>query len=320
MFFSMRQRARVPDIGDALLNQCVEIGLARMKIYRVGGAVRDQLINFPSNENDWVVVGGSPKKMIELGFRPVGKDFPVFLHPVSKEEYALARTEKKTDYGYHGFTFFSSAEVTLEDDLRRRDLTINAIAENSEGCLIDPFHGQKDIREKKIRHVSSAFREDPVRVLRTARFAARYHHLGFRVAKSTISIMREVALSGELSFLVAERIWKETEKALGEKTPHVYFKILHECGALEFLIPELDSVFKLSEDSRYSKKKCFVNNPIDSLVNVALLSENIMVRFAATFANINHGPEESNQMESIFIWKRGNCSCFKVAMVVGKAR
>ena len=226
-------------------SETIQIGRTfGMKIYRVGGAVRDQLINYPSNENDWVVVGSSPNKMIELGFRPVGKDFPVFLHPISKEEYALARTEKKTGYGYHGFAFSSSAEVTLEDDLRRRDLTINAIAESSDGYLIDPFHGQRDIRKKKLRHVSSAFREDPVRVLRTARFAARYHHLGFRIAKPTISMMHDMASSGELGFLVAERVWRETQKALGEKTPHIYFKILHQCGALEALIPELDATIK----------------------------------------------------------------------------
>jgi tRNA nucleotidyltransferase (CCA-adding enzyme) len=263
-----------------------------VKFYRVGGAVRDKLINFPSNENDWVVVGGSPKKMIELGFRPVGKDFPVFLHPTSKEEYALARTEKKTGVGYHGFTFYSSAEVTLEDDLRRRDLTMNAIAETSEGCLIDPFHGQKDIRKKKIRHVSKAFREDPVRVLRTARFAARYYHLGFSVAKSTIEIMHEVASSGELSFLVAERVWRETEKALGEKNPHIYFKILRECGALKFLFPELDSMIKIAEDSSSNKMNLSIQNPLDSLMNAAQLSEKIVIRFAATFAQIYQRTEE----------------------------
>lgn len=276
-------------------SETIQIGRTfGMKIYRVGGAVRDQLINYPSNENDWVVVGSSPNKMIELGFRPVGKDFPVFLHPISKEEYALARTEKKTGYGYHGFAFSSSAEVTLEDDLRRRDLTINAIAESSDGYLIDPFHGQRDIRKKKLRHVSSAFREDPVRVLRTARFAARYHHLGFRIAKPTISMMHDMASSGELGFLVAERVWRETQKALGEKTPHIYFKILHQCGALEALIPELDATIKISQDSSHNRKKSSMKNPLNSLITAAKLSESVMVRFAATFSEISQKTEESD--------------------------
>ena len=286
-------------IGLAQMALCKHKGNSVVKFYRVGGAVRDKLINFPSNENDWVVVGGSPKKMIELGFRPVGKDFPVFLHPTSKEEYALARTEKKTGVGYHGFTFYSSAEVTLEDDLRRRDLTINAIAETSEGCLVDPFHGQKDIVKKKIRHVSRAFREDPVRVLRTARFAARYYHLGFRVAEPTIEIMHEIVSSGELSFLVAERVWRETEKALGEKNPHIYFKILRECGALKRLFPELNSMIELSEDSSCNKINSSIQNPLDSLMNAAQLSEKIVIRFAATFAQIYQRTEECDVQLSL---------------------
>ena len=179
-----------------------------MKIYLVGGAVRDKLLNYPSDENDWVVVGSSPEQMVELGYQPVGQDFPVFIKPQTGEEYALARTERKSGHGYQGFTFHTAVDISLEDDLIRRDLTINAMAEDDSGQIIDPYGGQQDLQAKVLRHVSDAFTEDPLRVLRVARFAARYHHLGFSIAPETLALMTSIASSGELAHLVAERVWK----------------------------------------------------------------------------------------------------------------
>ncbi|WP_370981579.1 hypothetical protein [Agaribacterium sp. ZY112] len=210
-----------------------------MKIYLVGGAVRDKLLNYPSIENDWVVVGSSEKAMLEQGFNSVGKDFPVFLHPQTKEEYALARKERKVAAGYGGFDFDTDSKVSLEEDLLRRDLTINAIAEDENGKLIDPYGGIDDINNKLLRHVSPAFTEDPLRVLRVARFAARYHHLGFSVADETLALMQEISASSELDALVAERIWQEFQKALGEPNPEIFFEVLSSCGALERLWPDL---------------------------------------------------------------------------------
>jgi tRNA nucleotidyltransferase (CCA-adding enzyme) len=204
-----------------------------MKCYLVGGAVRDRLLGYPCSERDWVVVGATPDEMIRAGFRPVGRDFPVFLHPETGEEYALARTERKSGRGYHGFTFHTDPGVTLEEDLARRDLTINAIAEDEDGTLIDPYRGREDIERRLLRHVSPAFAEDPLRVLRIARFAARYHHLGFRVAEETTALMRMMVANGEVDHLVPERIWKETERALGERHPEIYFHTLAGVGALE---------------------------------------------------------------------------------------
>lgn len=209
-----------------------------MKTYLVGGAVRDKLLGYPHNEYDWVVVGATPEEMLAAGFNPVGKDFPVFLHPQTNEEYALARTERKTGHGYHGFNFYCDAEVTLEQDLERRDLTINAIAEDEHGTLIDPYGGQRDLEQKILRHVSSAFAEDPLRILRVARFAARYHHLGFRIADETIELMRKIVADGEVEHLVGERIWKETERALNEANPEIYFLTLQRCGAAQRLFPD----------------------------------------------------------------------------------
>lgn len=211
----------------------------QLEHYLVGGAVRDHLLGLEVHERDWVVVGATPEQMIELGFTPVGRDFPVFLHPSSKQEYALARTERKSGHGYGGFVFHTSPEVTLEDDLIRRDLTINAMAQDSKGRITDPHGGQQDIEARLLRHVSPAFVEDPLRVLRIARFAARFHHLGFRVADETLDLMRQLTSSGELDHLVAERVWKETARALMEPAPQVYFQLLHDCGALEVLFPEV---------------------------------------------------------------------------------
>ncbi|MCE9665339.1 polynucleotide adenylyltransferase [Halomonas sp. M5N1S17] len=210
-----------------------------LEAYRVGGAVRDARLGWPVTDTDWVVVGATPAQMRRRGFRPVGRDFPVFLHPETHEEYALARTERKSGHGYTGFVVHASPEVTLEEDLARRDLTINAMAETPDGALVDPYGGLDDLEARVLRHVSPAFVEDPLRVLRTARFLARYAGLGFTIADETLALMRELSESGELAHLVAERIWTETEKALGEPRPAVYFRVLDECGALAVLLPEL---------------------------------------------------------------------------------
>jgi tRNA nucleotidyltransferase (CCA-adding enzyme) len=211
-----------------------------MKIYLVGGAVRDKLLGLPIKERDFVVVGASEADMLKLGYQRVGKEFPVFLHPKTREEYALARRERKTGPGYKGFDFDASPAVSLEDDLLRRDLTINAIAEAEDGQLTDPYHGRDDIKNKMLRHVSPAFAEDPVRILRVGRLLARFHHLGFHVAPETITLMRGMVKAGEVDALVAERVWKELERALGEPNPEMFFEVLGECGALPILFPGLD--------------------------------------------------------------------------------
>ena len=211
-----------------------------MNCYRVGGAVRDTLLGYPHHETDWVVVGSTPEEMIDEGFTQVGRDFPVFLHPESKEEYALARTERKSGPGYHGFVVHADPSVTLEEDLERRDLTINALAMDEAEAIIDPYGGQADLDAKILRHVSPHFVEDPLRVLRVARFAARYHHLGFTVAEETLSLMSEIVAADELPHLSAERVWVETDKALGEQHPEVYWQVLADCGAMTVLLPELE--------------------------------------------------------------------------------
>ncbi|MCF7201510.1 multifunctional CCA addition/repair protein [Pseudomonas oligotrophica] len=212
-----------------------------MQIYKVGGAVRDRLLGRPVSETDWVVVGATAEQMQAQGFRPVGADFPVFLHPETGEEYALARTERKSGRGYGGFTFYASPEVTLEEDLQRRDLTINAIAEDEHGRLIDPYHGQRDLAQKWLRHVAPAFAEDPLRALRVARFAARYAELGFRIAPPTLELMRQLSRSGELQALTPERSWKEISRALMEPRPDVFVQVLLDCGALAELFAELQA-------------------------------------------------------------------------------
>ena len=221
-----------------------------MNIFRVGGAVRDRLLGYPHHETDWVVVGSTPEEMIENGFTQVGRDFPVFLHPESKEEYALARTERKSGPGYHGFVVHADPSVTLEEDLERRDLTINAMAIDEAGTVIDPYGGRTDLKAKTLRHVSANFVEDPLRVLRAARFAARYHHLGFTVATETIALMAEIVDAGEIPHLSTERIWVETEKALGERHPEVYWQVLADCGAVAVLLPELAVSHGISALSR----------------------------------------------------------------------
>ncbi|MEO8040639.1 MAG: multifunctional CCA addition/repair protein [Betaproteobacteria bacterium] len=212
-----------------------------MKVYRVGGAVRDELLGLPVRDDDHVVVGATAEQMEHLGYRPVGKDFPVFLHPVTHEEYALARTERKTGRGYKGFTIHATPEVTLEEDLARRDLTINAIARDAAGALIDPFGGTKDIERRVLRHVSPAFVEDPVRILRVARFAARF---GFAIAPETMALMRSMVRDGEADHLVAERVWQELAKGLMEAKPSRMFEVLRECGALERVFPEFERLLE----------------------------------------------------------------------------
>ena len=214
-----------------------------MQLYLVGGAVRDTLLGIPVNDRDYVVVGATPEQLIAQGFSPVGRDFPVFLHPDSHEEYALARTERKQGHGYTGFVCHFAPEVTLEEDLLRRDLTINAMAQDEAGQIIDPYGGKADLELRLLRHVSAAFVEDPLRVLRVARFAARFAHLGFRVADETLTLMHEISDSGELESLTPERIWQELEKALMSPSPQVFIAVLHQCGALKRLIPELDALY-----------------------------------------------------------------------------
>ncbi len=222
-----------------------------MKRYCVGGAVRDELLKLPVKERDWVVVGTTPEAMAAAGYKPVGKDFPVFLHPQTKEEHALARTERKSGRGYHGFTFHTGPEVTLEDDLARRDLTVNAIARADDGTLVDPHGGRRDLEARVLRHVSPAFAEDPVRILRLARFHARFAPLGFRVADETLALARQMVAAGEADALVPERVWQETARALALEHPSVFFYTLRECGALARVMPELDALFGVPQRADY---------------------------------------------------------------------
>jgi len=265
-----------------------------MKTYLVGGAVRDKLLGYPFHERDWVVVGSSPEEMLQLGYQTVGKDFPVFLHPKTKQEYALARTERKTAPGYTGFQFHTDPSVTLEDDLRRRDLTINAIAEDQQGNLVDPYGGQSDIIAKILRHVSPAFAEDPLRVLRVARFAARYHHLGFSIAPETMTLMRELASSGELKALTAERVWKETERALGEQSPDIYIRTLQDCGALKILMPEVDSLFGVPQRADYHPEIDTGLHILLSLQQITKLSEDSRLRFSVLMHDLGKATTPSD--------------------------
>jgi tRNA nucleotidyltransferase (CCA-adding enzyme) len=222
-----------------------------MEIYLVGGAVRDRLLGQDVRDRDYVVVGAHPDDLLALGYRPVGKDFPVFLHPRTGEEYALARTERKTGRGYHAFAFDTAPDVSLEDDLRRRDLTINAMAETADGTLIDPFGGAADLERRVLRHVSPAFAEDPVRVLRVARFAARYAARGFAIAVETLALMRQMVADGEVDHLQPERVWAETQKALAEPTPSAFVQCLRDCGALRVLFPEVDALYGVPQRAEF---------------------------------------------------------------------
>jgi tRNA nucleotidyltransferase (CCA-adding enzyme) len=260
-----------------------------MKIHLVGGAVRDALLGLSTSDRDWVVTGATPAQMQALGYRPVGKDFPVFLHPHSKEEYALARTERKSGHGYKGFVFNADPAVTLEEDLQRRDLTINAIASTEDGLLIDPWGGVRDLDARVLRHVSPAFAEDPLRVLRVARFAARFAPLGFRVAPETLSLMRQLSSSGELQHLVAERVWQEMEKALGEPAPAEFFRVLRECGALQVILPEVDALFGVPQPALHHPEIDTGVHVLMCLEQAARLSDDPVVRFATLVHDLGKG-------------------------------
>jgi tRNA nucleotidyltransferase (CCA-adding enzyme) len=261
-----------------------------MKTYLVGGAVRDELLGLPVRERDWVVVGAMPGDLTALGYKAVGKDFPVFLHPQTNEEYALARTERKSGPGYRGFVVSASPEVTLEQDLERRDLTINAIAKNMDtGEIIDPYGGRVDLQNRILRHVSAAFVEDPVRVLRLARFAARFAPFGFQVAPETLTLLREIAASGELDALVPERVWQETQRALTEKTPQRFFTTLQEADALRVIFPELDALYGVPQPAQWHPEIDTGIHTMMVLEQAARLSDDPIVRFAALVHDLGKG-------------------------------
>ena len=260
-----------------------------MQIYKVGGAVRDRLLGQPVKDIDWLVVGATVEQMLAQGFRPVGDDFPVFLHPQTGEEYALARTERKSGQGYGGFTFFASPDVSIEADLIRRDLTINAMAEDEQGQLYDPYGGQRDLEARQLRHVSPAFAEDPLRVLRVARFAARYAPLGFRVAKDTLALMRKLSESGELQALTAERSWKEISRALMEPRPDVFFQVLRDCGALSKLLPEVDALFGVPQTALHHPEIDTGVHMLMVLQQCAAHAQPLTVRWACLLHDLGKG-------------------------------
>lgn len=260
-----------------------------MKIYKVGGAVRDRLLGKPVTDIDWVVVGASAEQMLAKGFRPVGSDFPVFLHPKTGEEYALARTERKSGRGYGGFVFHASPDVTLEEDLIRRDLTINAMAEDDAGTITDPYHGQRDLEARILRHVSPAFAEDPLRVLRVARFAARYAGLGFKVADETLELMRQLSASGELQALTPERCWKEISRALMEDHPHVFIDVLRQCGALEVLLPEVQALFGVPQPPAHHPEIDNGIHTLSVLEQAARHHQPLTVRWACLLHDVGKG-------------------------------
>lgn len=260
-----------------------------MKVYLVGGAVRDQLLGIPVQERDWVVVGSTPQQLLNKKFRQVGRDFPVFLHPDSKEEYALARTERKSAPGYYGFDCDFSATVTLEEDLARRDLTINAMAMDEHGTLIDPYQGQLDLNNKILRHVSPAFIEDPVRVLRIARFAARFHYLGFKVANETRELMYSMVKRGELAHLVSERVWQEWSKSFSERNPEQFILTLRSCDALRVVLPELNILFGIPNPYQYHPE---IDSGVHSLMALEVattLSDDPIIRFSALVHDLGKG-------------------------------
>jgi tRNA nucleotidyltransferase (CCA-adding enzyme) len=266
-----------------------------MQTYLVGGAVRDKLLGLPVKDRDWVVVGTTPEEMLEKGFKAVGKDFPVFLHPETKEEYALARTERKSGKGYKGFTFHTSPDVTLEDDLKRRDLTINAIAEDKNGKLIDPFNGAADLKQGMLRHVSEAFVEDPLRVLRIARFAAT---LGFKIAPETMRLLKEISETDELDALVPERVWTEMEKALSGKYPARFILVLRSCNALNKLFPEIEALFGIPQPKEYHPEVDTGLHTIMSLNQSVRLSNDPMIRFATLVHDLGKATTPENELPS----------------------
>jgi tRNA nucleotidyltransferase (CCA-adding enzyme) len=266
-----------------------------MQVYLVGGAVRDALLGQAVKERDWVVVGGTREELLRLKYREVGRDFPVFLHPETHQEYALARLERKVSPGYRGFTVEFGPEVTLEEDLARRDLTINAIAEAADGTLVDPYGGRRDLEARVLRHVSPAFVEDPVRVLRVARFAARFQPMGFRVAPETLDLMRAMVDRGEVDALVAERVWQETEKALREPKASEFFRVLRECGALQRIYPEIDALFGVPQPPEWHPEIDTGVHTLMVLDQAALLSPDLKVRFAALVHDLGKGTTPPEQ-------------------------
>ena len=269
-----------------------------METYLVGGAVRDKLLQIPVKDKDWVVVGATPQQMLDKGFQQVGKGFPVFLHPTSKQEYALARIERKTAPGHTGFEFDASASVTLEQDLMRRDLTINAIAETETGELIDPYGGCGDLKKRVLRHVSPAFREDPLRVLRVARFAARFANLGFRVAPETIQLMQEIVQSGELETLVKERVWQEIEQGLATPAPDVFIEVLRSCKALAIILPEVNNLFGVPQPAKYHPEIDTGIHILLCLQQVAKLTTDSAVRFAVLVHDVGKAVTDRNKWPS----------------------
>ena len=269
-----------------------------MQVYLVGGAVRDEQLGIPHRERDWCVVGASPGELEALGYQRVGKDFPVFLHPDTKEEYALARTERKTAPGYHGFDFDCSPDVSIEEDLQRRDLTINAIARDADGQLIDPWGGSADIENRVLRHVSDAFTEDPVRILRVARFAARFAHLGFTIAGETMSLMHSMVDNGEVDALVPDRVWRETELALAGSNSRVYFEVLRSCGALRVLFPEVDALFGVPQPEQWHPEVDTGLHVMMVLDQAERLSADVEVRFAALTHDLGKGNTPKSQLPS----------------------
>ena len=269
-----------------------------MQVYLVGGAVRDGLLGRAVSERDWVVVGATPAELEKAGFIPVGRDFPVFLHPQTREEHALARLERKIGPGYRGFTTEFSPGVTLEDDLRRRDLTINAMAEDGTGKLIDPYGGKRDLDARLLRHVSEAFVEDPVRILRVARFAARYAPLGFTVAEETLALMRRMVEDGEANALVAERVWAETEKALAEARPDVFISVLRACGALRVIYPEIDALFGVPQAEKWHPEIDTGVHQLLALREAVKLGGGVAVRFAVLMHDLGKAATPADVLPS----------------------
>jgi tRNA nucleotidyltransferase (CCA-adding enzyme) len=260
-----------------------------MEIFLVGGAVRDELLGLPVGERDWMVVGGTQEEMEKAGYRAVGRDFPVFLHPETHEEYALARTERKTAPGYRGFVVNAAPEVTLEEDLQRRDLTINAIARAADGRLVDPWGGLADLEARVLRHVSPAFVEDPVRILRTARLAARFHELGFRIAPGTMRLMRDMVAAGEADALVPERVWQETRRALETARPDVFLEVLRDCGALAAVFPEIDALFGVPQPPRWHPEVDTGVHMLLCMQAAARLGLDVETRFAVLLHDLGKG-------------------------------
>ena len=262
-----------------------------MQIYLVGGAVRDKLLSLPVKDKDFVVVGATPAEMLAQGYQQVGKDFPVFLHTNSKQEYALARTERKSGSGYTGFTCYAAPDVTLEQDLVRRDLTINAMVEDEHGHVIDPLNARLDLDNRLLRHISESFSEDPLRVLRVARFAARFHQLGFTIAKETLTLMQEMTQAGDLAELTPERVWQEVEKTLSADNPAIFFQVLREIGALAVILPELDALFNLAGENNDTNKDASTRigqQALTQLKQSASLSTDLAVRFAALMQQLDN--------------------------------